>query len=424
MYGWEFPPHISGGLGTACFGLTQALVSVGHRITFVLPKAPALGNDSSHVTLVGSDQVHISPAEMKARSGFCLETVDSPLSPYINSEEYTRVLHYLKQIIQNEPDITDKPPLLALSGDYGVNLMAEISRYASVAGKIAKKVAHEVIHVHDWITIPAGIEAQRVSRRPLVVHIHSLEYDRCGENVNPNVYEIERRGMEQADGIISVSHLTKTRIVKQYGISPDKITVIYNGITRKPAGIRVRTPKSIRNKIVLFLGRITFQKGPDYFVEAAAKVLSVRQDVTFVMVGSGDMMNRMITRTAELKIGNHFYFPGFLRGEDVAKMYSMSDLYVMPSVSEPFGISPLEAMEHGVPVIISRQSGVAEVVGSVFKVDFWDTRQLAGKMLALLHYPELGKAMIHNGARELDGITWEKAAESVAHVYNRVAAMG
>jgi glycosyltransferase involved in cell wall biosynthesis len=429
MYGWEFPPQISGGLGTACFGLTQALVAAGHQITFVLPKTGSSGNGKSHVTLVGSDQVQAEAtgcmeAEALSRSGFRMEMVNSPLTPYVNSQEYAKLFLYLQQVMREDAEAALHPSRMNISGDYGPNLMAEISRYAAVAGTIAKKVPHQVIHAHDWITIPAGLEARRVSGRPLVVHIHSLEFDRCGDNINQDVYAIERRGMERADRIISVSGFTKSKIVRHYGISPDKITVVHNGVVRKAADVAARVHKRIRDKMVLFLGRITFQKGPDYFVEAAVRVLSVRKDVTFVMVGSGDMMHRMMNRVAELKIGRHFHFPGFLRSADVSRIYAMSDLYIMPSVSEPFGISPLEAMQHDVPVIISRQSGIAEVVGSVFKVDFWDTKALAGKILALLKYNPLRQEMVKNASRELGRINWENAAGRVSDVYGQLATIG
>jgi len=428
MYGWEFPPQISGGLGTACFGLTQALVAAGHQITFVLPKLNPAGNGKSHVTLVGSDQVqaentrYATAAEASTQGMLKMEAVSSPLGPYINNQEYARLLLYLQQVMRENTETFCHPSRLNISGDYGPNLMAEISRYAAVAGTIAKKTPHQVIHAHDWITIPAGLEARRVSGQPLVVHIHSLEFDRCGDNINQDVFDIERAGMERADRIISVSAFTKNKIIRHYGISPDKITVVHNGVVRHAGVVRAR--RRTRNKMVLFLGRITFQKGPDYFVEAAARVLSVRKDVDFVMAGSGDMMHRMMNRVAELKIGRHFHFPGFMRGPDVAKIYAMSDLYVMPSVSEPFGISPLEAMQQNVPVIISRQSGISEVVGSVFKVDFWNTHELAGKILALLKYAPVRREMVKNAAQELGRITWENAAGRVSGVYNQLAARG
>jgi len=426
MYGWEFPPHISGGLGTACYGLTRALAALGHEITFVLPRISASGNQESHVKLVSSDQV-----EMECRSLFenmtgqesdsiRIEALPSTLQPYANDAEYRKLLAHL-ELIKSEMAETVHSSKISMAGDYGANLMEEIARYARVAGAIARKVDHEVIHAHDWMTLPAGLEAKKASGRPLVVHVHSLEFDRSGDSINPEVYAIERKGMEKADKIVAVSQFTKNKITRHYGIKPGKITVVHNGVIQHAEGHGFPVRRGIKKKTVLFLGRVTFQKGPDYFVEAAARVISVRKDVCFVMSGCGDMLHRMIERVAELKIGRYFHFTGFLRGTEVARMYRMSDLYIMPSVSEPFGISPLEAMQQGVPVIISRQSGISEVVGSVFKVNFWDVKELAAKMLAVLNYDPLKKAMVHNAHRELDNITWEKAAGKVTEVYGQFA---
>lgn len=429
MYGWEFPPHISGGLGTACFGLTQALASIGHRITFVLPRLAASGGKDSHVTLVGSNEVEVesggtagSADRLVAGNDISFERVDALMHPYINPQGYRELMRSLF-MLPGEPGIASRATRLGISDDYGSNLIEEIGRYAHVAGTIAKRTPHEVIHAHDWMTIPAGLEAKRTSGRPLVVHIHSLEYDRCGDNVNPDVYAIERLGMEKADKIISVSQFTKNKIIRHYNIDPAKITVVHNAVIKIPVPA---TPidRKLKTKTVLYLGRITFQKGPDYFIEAAAKVLAVRKDVRFVMSGCGDMMHRMIERTAELKIARYFHFTGFLRGPDVSRMYRMSDCYVMPSVSEPFGISPLEAMQHGVPVIISRQSGIAEAVGSVLKVDFWDVKELAGKMLAILNYAPLKKELINRANAELDRITWKRSAERIEGVYYQMAMAG
>jgi len=226
--------------------------------------------------------------------------------------------------------------------------------------------------------------------------------------------------METADHIIAVSHYTKDSTINRYGISPEKITVVHNAVSRGASEAVRRTEKNGGRKIVLFLGRITFQKGPDYFVEAARLVLESIPEVTFVMAGTGDMMPRMMEKVAELQIGRNFRFTGFLRGADVERMYAMSDLYVMPSVSEPFGISPLEAMLYDVPVIISKQSGVSEILHHALKVDFWDVRELAGKMIALLMHPSIGDEMSERAREELKMIKWEHAAEKIISVYRQV----
>jgi glycosyltransferase involved in cell wall biosynthesis len=267
------------------------------------------------------------------------------------------------------------------------------------------------------MTVLAGLYAKEVSGKPLILHIHSLEFDRSGEHINRDIFYIERYGMVSADHIIAVSHYTKNLIVSRYGIDPDKISVVHNAVSRAEAPNIYHVGRSPDKKIVLFLGRITFQKGPDYFVEAAAKVLEKLPEVTFVMAGAGDMMPRMIERVAELGIGKNFHFTGFLHGSEVEQIFTMSDLYVMPSVSEPFGISPLEAMIYDVPVIISRQSGVSEILHHALTVDFWDVNEIANKIIAILRYPILVAEIVERSRDELRKVRWEYAAEKIVEVY-------
>jgi glycosyltransferase involved in cell wall biosynthesis len=297
--------------------------------------------------------------------------------------------------------------------------MSEVMRYASAAGSIAKKVSFDIIHVHDWLTMLAGVEAKRISGKPLIVHAHALEFDRSGDNINKAVYDIEKYGMENADRVIAVSHYTKDTIIQKYGIDPAKVTVIHNAVTKDLVPYNSQYKRMGKDKVVLFLGRITFQKGPDYFVEAAAKVLAHSDNVRFVMAGSGAMAPNMIERIAELKLGRKFHFTGFLKGQEVEQMYRESDVYVMPSVSEPFGISPLEAMRYDVPVIISKTSGVAEVLSSALKVDFWDIDELAGKILAVLNHKSLRDELVARGSVELKTIQWDNAAARLTEVYNQ-----
>jgi len=276
------------------------------------------------------------------------------------------------------------------------------------------------------MTIPAALHARSLTGKPLVLHVHSLEYDRSGDNINEAIGKIEQEGLTRADRIIAVSHRTQQMITEHYGIEPEKISVVYNAVSRQEARQIFNVERRQRargHQMVLFLGRITFQKGPDYFVEAAARVLEVLPDVRFVMAGTGDMMEQMVERVAELGIGDRFHFTGFLQGEQIERIFSLSDLYVMPSVSEPFGISPLEAMLCDVPVIISRQSGVAEILKHALKVDFWDVRQIAGKIIAVLRHPVLAGEMAQGAQEELRKIRWETAADRIAEVYqNAVAA--
>jgi glycosyltransferase involved in cell wall biosynthesis len=266
---------------------------------------------------------------------------------------------------------TNRQGKVDFTGSYGASLMDEIHKYSVVAQVIASEEEFDIIHAHDWLAYPAGIAAKAVSGKPLVIHVHATDFDRSGGNVNPVVYNMEKEGMDAADKIITVSNLTRDIVINKYNISPDKVETVYNAV-EPPSHSELDIPeRTYDDKIVTFLGRITMQKGPEYFIEAARMVLSRMPNVRFVMAGSGDMMERMIRHAAALRITDRFHFTGFLRGNDVFTMLRMSDVYVMPSVSEPFGISPLEAMQSNVPVIISKQSGVAEVLTHAVKVDFW-----------------------------------------------------
>ena len=409
MFGWEFPPRMSGGLGTACYGMTAALAGLGHRITFVLPQDGEAGA-APFLDLVSASGVPVSDNDrddgMEAHlRRLTLRPLPSLLHPYLDPGHY----HALY--------LSERRRFSETARVYGPDLIAEVIRYGQAGGVLARTLSFDVIHAHDWMTVPAALLARRISGRPLVLHIHSLEYDRSGENVNEEIRAIEREGMEKADRIIAVSHRTKRMIAERYAIPPEKISVVYNAVTRTEAQRAYRTERPGERKMVLFLGRITFQKGPDYFVEAAAQVLHVLPDVTFVMAGAGDMMGRMIERVGELGIGDRFHFTGFLQGEEIERIFSLSDLYVMPSVSEPFGISPLEAMMYDVPVILSRQSGVSEILKHALKVNFWDVREMASKIIAVLKHPVLAGAMAEKAREELRKIRWEKAAERIAAIY-------
>jgi glycosyltransferase involved in cell wall biosynthesis len=409
MFGWEFPPRMSGGLGTACYGMTAALAGLGHRITFVLPQDGEAGA-APFLDLVSASGVPVSDNDrddgMEALlRRLTLRPLPSLLHPYLDPGHY----HALY--------LSERRRFSETARVYGPDLIAEVIRYGQAGGVLARTLSFDVIHAHDWMTVPAALLARRISGRPLVLHIHSLEYDRSGEKVNEEIRAIEREGMEKADRIIAVSHRTKRMIAERYAIPPEKISVVYNAVTRTEAQRAYRTERPGERKMVLFLGRITFQKGPDYFVEAAAQVLHVLPDVTFVMAGAGDMMGRMIERVGELGIGDRFHFTGFLQGEEIERIFSLSDLYVMPSVSEPFGISPLEAMMYDVPVILSRQSGVSEILKHALKVNFWDVREMASKIIAVLKHPVLAGAMAEKAREELRKIRWEKAAERIAAIY-------
>lgn len=419
MFGWEFPPYISGGLGTACLGLTRGLAHLGTETLFVLPRLDS-AEEGGHLTLLGANRIRakVGLSEIRElRERLAVLEVLSPLRPYLTEREY-------QTLIEKNELITTEDVFAELENDfaggYGENLMAEIVRYSLIGAHLGVSQEFDVIHAHDWLTAPAGIEAKRVSGKPLVVHAHALEFDRSGEHVNQSVYDIERAGFEAADRIIAVSHFTKETIVHRYSIDPDKITVVHNAVEKERRLGHLRVAKPFKEKLVLFLGRITFQKGPDYFVEAAAKVLQKNRNVRFAMAGTGDMLPRMVERMAELRLADRFHFTGFVRGTDVERIYAMSDLYVMPSVSEPFGITPLEAMVYDVPCIVSKQSGVAEVLEDAVKVDFWDVDRLALEIQDILENEERAAELVEKGRETLKKVQWDHAAEKVLDVYRQL----
>ncbi|HOW24634.1 MAG TPA: glycosyltransferase family 4 protein [Bacteroidales bacterium] len=421
MFGWEFPPHITGGLGTACYGLTRGLSKHGTEVIFIVPKAYG-DEDQRAVRLVNASDVVINVDDVENKQYWDRITymeVGSNLIPYVAPEEFTDLV--VQEELRKE---TTRQTLFSsrfvFSGRYGTNLMEEVYRYALIGSAIAAKYEFDVIHAHDWLTYSAGVAAKASSGKPLVVHMHATEFDRSGENVNQQVYDIERYGMEQADRVITVSNLTRQIVIERYGIDPEKIITVHNAVEPVDRDELEGPQKVLKEKVVTFLGRITFQKGPEYFVEAAKKVLEVDPNVRFVMAGTGDLMNKLIRRVAELRIAHRFHFTGFLKGADVDRMFAMSDVFVMPSVSEPFGIVPLEAMRSSVPVVISKQSGVSEILKHALKVDFWDVHGLADAIYGLLHYHALSETFKLYGKEEVESLKWDDAALKVKEVYEGV----
>lgn len=419
MFGWEFPPHISGGLGTACFGLTRGMSAIpGLDILFVVPKAYG-DEDQSMIRLMGAGDVTLDIREMKDHhfiDDLSYIEINSNLVPYTSPEEYEELVNMAelkgKRLVE-----TTMGGQLNFTGKYGKNLYEEIANYALVAGEIALKEDFDVIHSHDWLTYPAGIAAKRASGKPLVIHVHATDFDRSGGNVNPTVFEIEKMGMHLADKIIAVSNLTRNTVIEKYGIHPDKVVTVYNAVDPLSDYEKLQLKRGITDKVVTFLGRVTLQKGPEYFVQAAYKVLQKMDNVRFVMAGSGELLEKMILWTSSLGISDRFHYTGFLKGDDVFKMFSISDVYVMPSVSEPFGISPLEAMQSNVPSIISHQSGVAEILNYALKVDFWDVDALADAIYGLLNYPSLSEIFKKHGMEEVQEMKWENSGKKVYSIY-------
>ena len=420
MLGWEFPPFISGGLGTACYGLTKAMDQLNVKVTFVLPK---MVDDkySSHVKVLGLGSQHCSASlEFDKLKNVRFRAIDSPLQPYSTPDVYRqRIEESLRLKLKMSGGSTPVEGFEG-GGDYSGDMYTEVRRYAAFAVELVENEQFDIIHTHDWMTYPAGIAIAAISEKPLIVHVHSTEFDRSGEHVNQVIYDIEREGMERAAKIIAVSHFTRSIIISRYGISGEKVEVVHNGVDCNGDWPLTDTGISSDEKIVLFLGRITMQKGPEYFLAAAKKVLEVTDKVKFIMAGSGDLMRKSVEMAAQLGIGHKVLFTGFLRGQQLRKIYEMADLYVMPSVSEPFGIVPLEALDNNVPVIISKQSGVSEVLTHALKVDFWDVDEIANKIIAVLKYPPLQETLANYGNFEVRKLRWKDSAQRCIRIYEEM----
>lgn len=495
MLGWEFPPHISGGLGTACQGLTRGLSHTDVETLFLVPRSYG-DEEAPWMQLLGANQVsHLARREFEESRGTAqaptmdgpgpgraarpvstserpgrttwlsalgdepattdrvrVLEVDSPLTPYLDARQYAERLEKLardpegRRLLGHEgaPDgdssraPADVEGWLELSlrigdairsgvrfeeetfemwGGYGAGLFDEVARFAMAAARVAVEQDFDLVHAHDWITYPAGVAAARAKGVPLVVHLHATEFDRTGDNPDGRVSAIERMGLLAADRVVCVSHYTSRIAERRYGVDRKRLRVLHNAVTQKEQREEWHTERTIADPIVLFLGRITLQKGPEYFLEAAAKVVRERPRTRFVISGSGDMLPGIVMRAARMGLTNNLFFTGFLRGKDVERMYAMADLYVMPSVSEPFGITPLEAMALDVPVIVSRQSGVSEILSHALKVDFWDTDELANKMLAVLEYAPLRSELVDSGREEVRRIRWELRGDVLRDYY-------
>lgn len=418
MFGWEFPPHITGGLGTACYGMTKGLAKNGVEVLFVVPKAFG-DEDQSSVRLLNASDVTVNldnETDRRYWDRVHYMEVGSNIIPYVGPEEYASMVTDYRATDHFKSSVF--APRYEFSGKYGANLMEEVARYALIGSSLATKYDFDIIHAHDWLTYSAGVAAKETTGKPLVVHMHATEFDRSGENINTDVYAIERRGMEMADLVITVSNLTRNIVIEKYGINPDKVITVHNAVEPNSKSLSEYDKSGLNAKIVTFLGRITYQKGPEYFVEAAYKIIQQTSDVHFVMAGTGDLLKKMIRRVSQLKIGSRFHFTGFLKGQDVDRMFAMTDVFVMPSISEPFGIVPLEAMRLNVPVVISKQSGVSEVLKHALKVDFWDINGLADCIYGLCNYKAISELFKKEGKDEVDTLRWEAASKKIIVVYN------
>ncbi|MFA6837545.1 MAG: glycosyltransferase family 4 protein [Dysgonamonadaceae bacterium] len=413
MFGWEFPPHILGGLGTASYGLTKGMAMQGDmEITFVIPK-PWGDEDQSFLKIIGANSTPIVWHDVQ------WDAVKSRYEHYMNPKDYFDLRNHIyadfRYIHTNDIGCVE------FSGRYPQNILEETNNYSIVAGVIARTYDFDIIHAHDWLTYPAGLHAKSITGKPLVIHVHATEFDRSGGKPNPTVYNIEKDGMDHCDHIVCVSNLTRRTVIENYNQPPEKVTTVHNAVDPLDPEIEsIERLSGVAEKVVTFLGRITMQKGPEFFVDAATQVLKNTKHIRFVMAGSGDMMNQMIRLVADRGIADKFHFTGFLRGKQVYEMLKSSDVYVMPSVSEPFGISPLEAMQCGVPSIISYQSGCAEILENVIKTDYWDVEAMADAIYSICTYPTMSDYLKTEGKKEVDNIKWEDAGMKIRKIYDNL----
>ena len=468
MLGWEYPPHIAGGLGTACEGLTTALARRGVKIDFVVPHLFG-GESANHMSLLdSSDTTSVLRRPGRAWRSETITKTEAPsrvdvvttkhripsfLVPYLSPEAFRERISQVSSramkamrfgrgpeawynaLIDGEVygvDVAGLEPLWEvevpmparqaplLDKPYATDIFTEVEKFTANVVALMSGEHFDVIHAHDWMTFPAGAALSKITKKPLITHVHSLEYDRSGYGVNDNINEIERFGVKVAQRVIAVSHYTQRSIEKYHGVAAEKIRVVHNGIYPKQAVNAYRLQKTWPRHVVLFLGRVTFQKGPDYFVEVASRVVPHVPDVLFVLAGNGDMLSGLQDRVRDLGLEDHFLFPGFLKGEDVEEMFSVADLYVMPSVSEPFGIAALEAINFNTPVIISKQSGVSEVLEHALRTDFWDLERMADLIINGLLHEELRQDMVVMAKEELRRLHWDASAQNTIDVYEEL----
>lgn len=417
--GWEFPPIYNGGLGVACYGITKAL-STKADITLILPKSDA-DVQIPNIDLIGLNKVDIDELrKVKEPSDYetfvKLENIKANFLPYQEEQEITNTIIDVKE--HKKFSYVDDIETFDITELYGDDVVEKIHKYAKIAVKIALTKEFDVIHAHDWVTFVAGCNIKSATGKPLVLHVHALETDRS-ENGSQNLaFHIEKGAMEYADKVVAVSQYTADQIVRLYGVDENKVEIIHNGIEPVNA---FKSVKNISGKMVLFLGRLTDQKGPGYFIELAQRVLKKFPDVYFVMAGTGDKLKKLIENSANQKISTKFHFTGFLNRDKVLQLYSMADVYVMPSVSEPFGLSALEAAQFGVPCVISNQSGVGEVLTGALKTDFWDISSMTKHIVSMLDDEEARNKVVSNMASDLQSISWDKTADKLLKVFSRVS---
>ncbi len=391
MLGWELPPHNSGGLGVACYQLCKALSAQGVAIEFVLPYAADHAIDFMNV-----HAAHPQGIQAIRKSGIAYDS-----HKYIYDDGHEEWL-----------DMHDQQ-----------------AAYEQAVGRMVTELDFDVIHAHDWLTFRAGLRARQVSGKPLIVHVHSIEADRAGRpgGGNPLVREIEGMSFLLADRIVAVSDFTRQAIAREYDIPLEKIDVVHNSLDidmvesldDSNAHAYLSSLKKQGYRVVVNIGRLTIQKGLPNLLHAAKRVIERAPKTVFLIVGSGEQYHELIELAAELGISQNVVFTGFQRGKNWRDSFAVADLFVMPSVSEPFGLTPLEAAGYGTPSLISKQSGVAEVFRNCLKVDYWDIDEMANQITAVVQNDGLRDELHQNALLEYNQLSWHPAAERLKHWYHQ-----
>jgi glycosyltransferase involved in cell wall biosynthesis len=431
MFTWEFPPLISGGLGMACYGMVKALLGLGIKIDLVLPTKEMVYfplrevSDADTLPTVFMDPVrHSEFLDMKFESmSERLEYIGISGRPesYLQLGDLQQFMtsvkkeYWLNEKLSKEEHEIWEDMTTHLIGEE--DLIKKVQEYTLRAERFARELDFNLIHAHDWLTYPSGMIAKQVSKKPLLVHMHATEFDRAGGPGDERIHKIEHSGMMYADRVIAVSQYTAQMVMSRYRIDTGKIRIVHNAFTITEDTLLTKH-RLFKGTTVLFLGRITLQKGPDYFLEVAERVLAVHPEARFIMAGTGDMARKLLRESASKRLRNRFLFAGFLNRKQVERILRASDIYVLPSVSEPFGISPLEAMAFGITSIISKQSGVAEVVNHAFKIDYWDVDLMAETINHLIEHPETCKKIGIEGMHEVNQIHWTESAQKIREIYS------
>lgn len=394
MIGWEYPPFNSGGLGVACQGMTQALAANSKQIYFTLPYANL--SEINHMQLIGCydkkwDESDPFFAPFNPYSNFSLNTDNIPL----DAEE-----------LRNLPSSS---------------LEQKVTEYSDQVLKASNKNNDfAIVHAHDWMSFPAAEKIKKQHNRPVVAHVHSTEYDRIPTGHGSHfIMQTEKDGLEMADKVVAVSNYTKQILIQKYNINPDKIDVVYNGIDPiDSSDIKVNFAGD--RPVIVFMGRLTMQKGAEYFLSLANQVLSKLTDALFVIAGNGDQYHSLILKNAQMHLSANLLFAGFVRGKQKDILLDRANVFVMPSLSEPFGLVALEAAQRNTPVIISKNSGVAEVMPSAKALDFWDTDLMSKEIVKLINYPQYAQITINNQKKDVAQVTWQNSAQQLMKVYRSV----